>query len=70
MMLHNLSDRHPQSDLMSIKRQPCPSVRQVVQDVVSSLAAMVLTTATVQSGASGGAVLSASGALVALVTRC
>ena len=29
---------------------------------------MVLTTATVQSGASGGAVLSPSGALVALVT--
>ena len=41
---------------------------QVVEDVASGSPAMVLTTATVQSGASGGAVLSPSGALIALVT--
>ena len=43
-------------------------VPQVVADAASGAPAMVLTTATVQSGASGGAVLSPSGALVALVT--
>ena len=43
---------------------------QVVHDssAGSGEAAMVLTTAAVQSGASGGAVLAPSGALVALVT--